>query len=74
MTTELEQTKGELVTLHDPGEYDRLHRRWREAQGRMMASDSVKNANDEQEAWDALVDYVEAHELNYTSHDPRGSE
>lgn len=28
----------------------------------------------EQDAWDALVDYVEEHDLNYTEWDPRGPE
>jgi sensor domain CHASE-containing protein len=27
----------------------------------------------EQVAWDALVDFVEAHDLTYTEHDPRGA-
>lgn len=50
----------------------RLREDWVKAQGRMDEHYSDANVRAEQIAWDALVDFVEANDLNYTKYDPRG--
>ena len=35
------------------------------------SADSLKDSRNEQATWDALIDYVETHNLNYTEFDPR---
>lgn len=52
----------------------RLHADWNVAHARYYHDDSTPNFHAEQRAYDALVDYVEANDLNYTQFDPRGPE
>jgi hypothetical protein len=51
----------------------RLQTAWVEAVA-AYDSDDPNTVEAEQETLDALVDYVEAHDLNYTKWDPRGPE
>ena len=46
-----------------------LRAAWQEASTR--ADRNPDHADEEQAAWDELVDFVEANDLNYTEHDPR---
>jgi hypothetical protein len=50
----------------------RLRELWVKASNRLIEDDSDANIRAEQETYDALVDFVEANELNYTKYDPRG--
>jgi len=52
----------------------RLHAAWHATveERRRATSDAAQGADQaEQEAYDALIDYVEAHDLNYSKWDPR---
>ncbi len=49
-----------------------LTQTWRQAVEALRAKDTVANALAEDAAYDALVEYVEVNDLNYTEHDPRG--
>lgn len=48
-----------------------LTQAWRSADKALRVKETESNRDSEQRAFDALVDYVEAHDLNYTEHDPR---
>lgn len=50
---------------------DRLTREWQTALNLYRASATVTNDRLEQEAYDRLVNYVEANGLNYSVYDPR---
>lgn len=54
-------------------EADRLTVEWRQLSDQLNASPNPSTAQiaAEDTAWNALVDYCEAHDLNYTSYDPR---
>lgn len=50
----------------------RLQEDWVKASADLEDYDSDTNYRAEQIAWDALVDFVESNNLNYTKYDPRG--
>jgi hypothetical protein len=56
------------TTREPSAEYRRLRAAWAQAY-----RDNDADSHVEQTAWDALVDYVEAHDLNFTELDPRDS-
>lgn len=66
MTTEIPQTVR--------AEAERLTREWNEALDRYRRDDTSRSYEDEQTAYDALIDFVEENDLNYTEFDPRGPE
>jgi len=49
-----------------------LYRSWQGAFDRHRVLDDDDTLVEEQHTRDALVDYVEAHDLNYSQWDPRG--
>lgn len=51
-----------------------LRAAWDAATAAYQRNDSDANREAEQNAYDELVDYIEANELNGTAHDPRGPE
>lgn len=53
-------------------EYHRLRQAWRTALSKSNTTPTDANIRAEQEAYDALVDYVDANDLTYTNMDPRG--
>ncbi len=72
-----------ITVVEVPDSEAELHKEWHHlrsdhhlAAERIDAAETVTDAmaDDEQEAWDALVDWVEANDLNYTQYDPRGTE
>ena len=67
---------GEVFGTPHVREAKRLRQVWEDAyttsQRSADPSDSMILA--EQQAYDALVEYVDAHDLTYTDHDPRGPE
>lgn len=52
-------------------EVERLYAAWKIALGKYHTAGTIKAMNDEQIAHDALVDYVETHELIDSEYDPR---
>ena len=61
--------KGDDIDFSRAGELRAL---WRDSVIAMKVKDSQTNIDAEQVAYDKLVDYVEAHDLNYSEFDPRG--
>jgi hypothetical protein len=59
------------MTDEQIAEYVRLRTSWERACDARSLNDSEKNDATEQATWDALIDYVEANDLNYTNLDPR---
>lgn len=51
-----------------------LHTKWKLAQERRERYQTDEAEQAEQAAYDELIDYVEAHDLNYTEYDPRGQD
>lgn len=47
---------------------------WKIAAANHERHDTLRTMHAEQEAHDVLVDFVEAHGLNYSEYDPRGTE
>jgi len=54
-------------------EVERLRQQWDDALAKHRQVDTDKTNAAEQVAYDALVDYVEANDLNYSHYDPRPS-
>lgn len=50
----------------------RLHTAWEQAYSRMKRTDASIDDQAESDAWDTLIEFVEAHDLVYTELDPRG--
>jgi hypothetical protein len=55
-------------------EAERLTAEWNAALAEYRRTDSARDFEAEQKAYDALVDFVEANGLNYSEYDPRGPE
>jgi hypothetical protein len=51
-----------------------LYESWQRRLANLSTRSHSRVMEDEQEAYDELVEYVEAHELNYTAFDPRASD
>lgn len=54
-------------------EYRKLHSEWQAALTLKERRGSDADELAEQDAYDALVDFVEENDLNYTEFDPRGA-
>lgn len=53
-------------------EYRTIRAAWESARERQQARGSDFDDAEEQRTYDELIDFVEAHGLNYTDRDPRG--
>lgn len=63
-----------MTETHPPrvtAEASRLFLNWREALALKRRRGTDLDYWDEQRAYDKLIDFVEAHDLNYTEYDPR---
>ena len=54
-------------------EATRLHRSWRDALDAYRRCDTDANYDAEQDAYNVLIDHIEANGLNYADCDPRGA-
>ena len=55
-------------------EAERLTARWYAALAEYRQNDTLRNYDAEQAAYDALINFVEENDLNYSELDPRGPE
>jgi hypothetical protein len=61
----------ELSRAYVRSQAQRHYKAWREAYTDRTLSDTDANIEAEQKAYDRLVDYVEANDLNHSAFDPR---
>lgn len=61
----------ELTRAYTRREAQRHYKAWREAYADRLVSDTDANNTAEQQAYDRLIDYVEANDLNGSAFDPR---
>lgn len=62
------------TTTDVEAEARRLRAAWDDALTAYRRNDTDANYEAEDRAHDALIDYIEANGLNYTEHDPRGTD
>ena len=61
----------ELSRAYARSQAQRHYKEWREAYDARFRSDADANIEAEQKAYDRLIDYIEANDLNGSTFDPR---